>query len=90
MWCPSYATLRESIDIDDDLDMVCYFQSVTKLREALKKDEYLKPWLRYSSALKRRTCLSSGECEWVGNAVPGQKGFNNQNFLMYVFYKWNK
>ena len=39
MWCPSYATLREGLNIDNDLDVVHYFQSVVKIREALKYDE---------------------------------------------------
>ena len=39
MWCPSYATLREGLDIDNDLDVVHYFQSVVKIREALKNEE---------------------------------------------------
>ena len=39
MWCPSYATLREGLDIDNDLDVVHYFQSVMKIREALKNED---------------------------------------------------
>ena len=36
MWCPSYATLREGLDVDNDLDVVHYFQKVVKIREALR------------------------------------------------------
>ena len=39
MWCPSYATLREGMDIDNDLDVVHYFKSVVKIREALKTED---------------------------------------------------
>ena len=39
MWCPAYAMLRKGLDIDNDLDVVHYFQSVVKLREALKNEE---------------------------------------------------
>ena len=39
MWCPSYATLREELDINNDVDVVHYFQRVLKLREELKSDE---------------------------------------------------
>ena len=39
MWCPSYATLREGLDIENDLDVVHYFQSVVKIREALKNED---------------------------------------------------
>ena len=30
------ATLKEDLDIDDDLDVVRYFQKVVKLREEMK------------------------------------------------------
>ena len=39
MWCPSYATLREGLDVNSDVDVVHYFQSVLKLREELRSDE---------------------------------------------------
>jgi hypothetical protein len=35
MWCPSYATLREGLDVDRDMDIIHYFQSVMKIRAAL-------------------------------------------------------
>ena len=39
MWCPSYATLREGLDVDDDKDVVKYFQNVMKIREAARNEE---------------------------------------------------
>ena len=39
MWCPSYATLREGLDVDDDKDVVKYFQNVMKIREAARSEE---------------------------------------------------
>ena len=33
MWCPGYAPLREGLDINNDLDVIHYFQQVFKLRE---------------------------------------------------------
>ena len=39
MWCPSYATLREGLDVDNDLDVVHYFQKVVKIREALRNED---------------------------------------------------
>ena len=39
MWCPSYVTLREGLDVDNDLDVVHYFQRVVKIREALKNED---------------------------------------------------
>ena len=39
MWCPIYATLREGLNINNNLDVVRYFQSVVKLREELKNVE---------------------------------------------------
>ena len=38
MWYPSYASFREGLDINNDLDVVHYFQSVVKIREALKNE----------------------------------------------------
>ena len=35
MWCPSYTTLREGLDVDRDMDIIHYFQSVMKIRAAL-------------------------------------------------------
>ena len=36
MWCPSLVALREGLDIDNDLDVVSYYQQqVIKLRETL-------------------------------------------------------
>ena len=34
MWCPEYRTLREDMDIDNDHDLVKYFQQVVKARES--------------------------------------------------------
>ena len=34
MWCPSLLSLREGLDVDNDLDVVRYYQKVMKLREA--------------------------------------------------------
>ena len=39
MWCPSLATLREGLDVDNDMDVVHYFQRVVKLRKSLKDEE---------------------------------------------------
>ena len=33
MWCPSLLSLREGLDVDNDLDVVRYYQKVMKLRE---------------------------------------------------------
>ena len=38
MWCPGYAPLREGLDIDNDVDVVHYFQQVFKLRESLDSE----------------------------------------------------
>ena len=40
MWCPSYATIREGLDVDNDLDVVNYFQRVVKIREALRNEDW--------------------------------------------------
>ena len=40
MWCPSYATLREGLDVDDDKDVVKYFQNVMKIRETARNEEF--------------------------------------------------
>ena len=37
LWCPAYAPLREGKNLSSDLDLVHYYQAVTKLRE--EKDE---------------------------------------------------
>ena len=37
MWYPGYAPLREGLDINDDLEVIHYFQKVFKLRENLEK-----------------------------------------------------
>ena len=34
MWCPALASLREGLNIDNDLDVVHYYQKVISLREA--------------------------------------------------------
>ena len=34
MWCPSLLSLKEGLDVDNDLDVVRYYQKVMKLREA--------------------------------------------------------
>ena len=33
MWCPSFASLREGLDVSNDRDVVHYFQEVFKIRE---------------------------------------------------------
>ena len=33
LWCPSYAPLRQSRDLENDEDLVHYFQDVFKIRE---------------------------------------------------------
>ena len=35
MWCPAYASLREDLDIDNDLDVVHYIQNVFKIQESM-------------------------------------------------------
>ena len=35
MWCPSLVALREGLDIDNDLNVVSYYQQVIKLIETL-------------------------------------------------------
>ena len=42
MWCPSLATLREGLDIDNDQDVVQYFQKVVKYRESLGQGDQMK------------------------------------------------
>ena len=44
MWCPSFAPLREGLDISNDTDVVHYFQEVFKI----------EPWLRLLSAAQAR------------------------------------
>ena len=39
MWCPAYASLREGLDIDNDLDVVHYIQNVFKIRENLNSSD---------------------------------------------------
>ena len=34
MWCPALASLREGLNIDNDLDVVHYYQKGISLREA--------------------------------------------------------
>ena len=38
MWCPSFAPLREGLDISNDTDVVHYFQEVFKIRERLENE----------------------------------------------------
>jgi hypothetical protein len=38
MWCPGFAPLREGLDIDNDKDVIHYFQEVFKLRETVDED----------------------------------------------------
>ena len=33
VWCPSFASLREGKSLDNDADLVRYFQEVLKIRE---------------------------------------------------------
>ena len=35
IWCPGFAPLREGLDIDNDKDVIHYFQEVFKLRETV-------------------------------------------------------
>ena len=39
LWCPFFAPLREGKNVNDDKDLVDYFQKVFKIREDLEKDE---------------------------------------------------
>ena len=38
MWCPAFATLREGLNVDNDLDVVHYLQNVFKIREKMESD----------------------------------------------------
>ena len=38
MWCPGFAPLREGLNIDNDKDVINYFQEVFKLRESLDSE----------------------------------------------------
>ena len=39
MWCPAFAPLREGLDVNNDEDIVHYFQQVFRLREDLNSEE---------------------------------------------------
>ena len=39
MWCPDYASLREGLDIDNDLDVGHYIQNVFKIQENLNSSD---------------------------------------------------
>ena len=39
MWCPSFAPLREGLDVSNDTDVIHYFQEVFKLRENLETNK---------------------------------------------------
>ena len=36
LWCPSYSELREGKDLNNDVDVIEYFQKVIKIRDKLK------------------------------------------------------
>ena len=36
LWCPSYSELREGKDINNNADLIEYFQKVMKIRDKLK------------------------------------------------------
>ena len=38
MWCPSFAPLREGLDVSNDTDVIHYFQEVFKIRERLENE----------------------------------------------------
>ena len=38
MWCPGFAPLREGLDVDNDKDVIHYFQEVFKLRESVDEE----------------------------------------------------
>ena len=37
LWCPAYAPLREGKNLDDDDDLIKYYQTVMKIREEAMK-----------------------------------------------------
>ena len=39
MWCPVFAPLREGLNMNNNKDIVHYFQQVFKLRENLNSEE---------------------------------------------------
>ena len=39
MWCPAFASLREGLNIDNDLDVVHYIQNVFKIRENMNSSD---------------------------------------------------
>ena len=39
MWCPAFAPLREGLDVNNDKDIVHYFQQVFRLRDDLDSKE---------------------------------------------------
>ena len=39
MWCPSFAPLREGLNVSNDTDVIHYFQEVFKLRERIENDD---------------------------------------------------
>ena len=39
MWCPVFAPLREGLDVDNDKDVINYFQQVFKARENMEVEE---------------------------------------------------
>ena len=39
MWCPAFAPLREGLDVENDKDVVHYFQEVFKMREKMNSED---------------------------------------------------
>ena len=39
MWCPSFASLREGLDVSNDRDVIHYFQEVFKIRERSEDEQ---------------------------------------------------
>ena len=35
VWCPAFASLREGKNLNDDLDLVNYFQAVMRIRDSV-------------------------------------------------------
>ena len=90
MWCPGFAPLREGLDVDDDKDVIHYFQEVFKLLES--QDSEGQPWLRYIQLHKARDLSVTWRGWWQdgrGQAVSGRKGYSIFKLLsdFCVLYK---
>ena len=59
--CPAYASLREGLNIDNDLDVVHYIQNVFKIQESMNSLDWSWLWL-WTAAQHAET---SG-CVWGG------------------------